>query len=188
MQILWSRPPQACALLNACSRDVESTKHSWSLPPSWNTLHSWLWSHHTLLGFLPPHWSLPSLHNWNLTGYLTSNVGELQVLVFSPCFDLDSSPKDSHLCLWPWMPSVRCRFSNIYLQPWPLPWAPDIYSQFPLWQLHSTWIANQDIRLLIRANESLITPSHHSLYHTFHSPASSPIKGSISTHMVKPTS
>lgn len=125
------------------------------------------------LVFFLPHWSLLSLLHWNLMCYVTSNAGELQVLVFNPCFYVYSSPKKSHLCLWLWIPSLCCWFSNIYLPPWPLPWAPNIYSQFPIRQLHSTWISNKDIKLLIGAIESLITLCHHYVHHTSSSPGSS---------------
>lgn len=140
-----------------------SVKHS--------PLLAWITSP-SLVSFLP-HWSLLSLPHWNLTCYVTSNVGELRVLVFNPCFSVYSSHKKSHLCLWLWIPSSCCWFSNIYLQPWPLSWAPDIYSQFPMQWLHSTWIFHKDIKLLICASESLITPCHHYVHHTSCPPGSS---------------
>lgn len=40
----------------------QSSEHSWSCPPPWNTLRSWLWSHHPLLFFfsLIGHFSVSS--------------------------------------------------------------------------------------------------------------------------------
>lgn len=86
----------ASMLLSTCSRDVQSTECSWSFLPPWNILHFWLWSHHPLLFVFLSRWSLLSPFQWNLMCCMTSNVGELQVLVFNLCFYLYFFPKKSH--------------------------------------------------------------------------------------------
>lgn len=120
----------ASMLLNPTSRMFGRTEHSWLLPPSWNTPHTWHQSYHTLLGFFSPLLALiPSLPGWNRICYLASDAGEPQVLVFSPPLYLCSLSNELHLFSCLWILSWCCWFSNIYLQPCPLPWAPDIHTQ-----------------------------------------------------------